>query len=394
MSAATIVAPRTIDEAADLVREFARARRTVLVTGGGTKRTWTREPRRVDVELSTRALSGVVAYEPGDGVITALAGTPWRELGTLVARHGHHLSPSIAAADRATVGGVVAAGQSGFERLRFGPLRDHVLGMRVVTADGTIAKTGGRLVKNVTGFDLHRLHTGAHGTLGLVAEVSLRLHAAPETRAIGLAFQPTRERALATARAAIDASRAAWHVSVGNRVDGRSPERWMVRVLLGGSAALVASEVAALRVLVPDVPWMVEGSGARDAERLPTTWSAVASDECVGGRWAPLRVTCPVTRVDDVLAELGTEAVVEAQPGLGIVDAWIRDLDAARVGRVSSAMIRAGARVHWRGLDDDLRARVDLHGGEEPAGLALMRRIRANLDPADVFASGRLAGGL
>ncbi len=401
MSTVTIVAPHSIEAAADLLRGAARERAVVLVTGGNTKRTWTRPAARVDTALSTRSLSGIVAYEPGDGVITALAGTPWHELETLVARNGHHLSPSIPDAQHATVGGVVAAGQSGFERLRFGPLRDHVLGMRVVMADGTIAKTGGRLVKNVTGFDLHRLHTGAHGTLGLVAEVSLRLHAAPELRAIGLAMEPTRERALARARTVLDASRAAWHVSISNRVDRESPSRWTVRVLLGGSAALVRSEVDALRLAVPDLPWMVERCGTRISERLPDTWASIASNECVEGHWPHLRITCPVTRIDGacatldaVLAESGSEARVEVQPRLGIVDAWTRDLDASRVARVSYALTSIGARVHWRGLDDELRAHVDLHGGEEPAGLALMRRIRTNLDPNGLWASGRLAGGL
>ncbi len=395
MSTATVVAPRSVEEAAEAVRHAARDRAVVLATGGNTKCTWTKPAARVDVELSTRALTGVVAYEPGDGVVTALAGTPWSELEALVARSGHHLSPAIPLPRNATVGGVVAAGQSGSDRLRYGPLRDHVLGMRVVMADGTIAKTGGRLVKNVTGFDLHRLHTGAHGTLGLVAEVSLRLHAAPELRAVGLATSATRESALAIARAVTRSSRAAWAVLVTDLAPDSRP-RWMVTALLAGRAPVVESEVAALRIAVPDLPWMVGHPGMPEKDPVDRTWGVAGVHEYPGA-WRSVRITCAPTALDDALAVLDAARVetrVAIQPALGIVDASIEPLQREVVERVSAALLRAGARVHWRGLDDELRARVDLFGGEEPVGLPLMRRIRANLDPHGLWASGRLAGGL
>ncbi len=401
MSSATILAPCSIEEAADAVRGLARERAVVVVTGGGTKRSWTRPAVRVDAEICTRALTGVVAYEPGDGVITALAGTPWRELEQLVARHGHHVSPSVPLAETATVGGVVAAGQSGLDRLRFGPVRDHVLGLRVVTADGSIAKSGGRLVKNVTGFDLQRLHTGAHGTLGLVAEVSLRLHAAPELRGVGLGFQPTLAAAITLARDVARASRMAWHVSVSNLGVRPGDSRWLVQVLVAGSAAGLESEVEALRRAHPELPWMLAQPGTDDETRVLGSWNALHMVECIDGSWPTLRATCAPSAVlrvcavlDAITAERGIEARTTVQPGLGIVDAWIRDVDAPRVAVLSAALARVAARIHWRGLDDALRARTDLFGSATPVGLELMRRIRSNLDPEGLWACGRLAGGL
>lgn len=401
MSTRTIVAPRGIDEAADAVRRAAREGAVVLPTGGDTKRTWTRPATRVDVELSTRALAGVVAYEPGDGVVTALAGTPWAEVEALVARHGHHLSPSIPGPERATVGGVVAAGQSGLDRLRYGPVRHQVLGLRVVLADGTIARTGGRLVKNVTGFDLHRLHTGAHGTLGLVAEVSLRLHPAPELRAVGLAFRPTRALALELARAALRAAPGAWAVLVTDRAGDGARARWLVQVLLAGTVAGVEDQVARMRDALPDLPWIVGQHGTPDQARVGRSWSAIASMENAGDGWPALRVACAPSALESACAALdaaasalGIEARTDAHPGLGIADLWLRPLDEAAVARISADLARVGARVHWRGLDDALRAQVDIHGGEEPAGITLMRRIRANLDPRGLWATGRLPGGL
>ncbi len=406
MTGATILAPRTVEEAAEFVRAAARERTVIRVVGSDTKCTWTRPadrvpPKRIHVELSTLGMSGIVAYEPGDGVITALAGTPWSEVEALVAQHGHHVSPRIPDTQRATVGGVVAAGQSGLDRLRYGPLRDHVLGMRVVTADGAIAKSGGRLVKNVTGFDLHRLHTGAHGTLGMIAEVSLRLHAAPELHAVGLADLPTREAALELARGVLRASRAAWNVSISNWVSKGAPRRWMVHVHAAGLADVIESEVQAASKSSPNLHWRVARPGTRDENQVPITLSAGAMFECIEGSWPTVRVTCTpssVERVCDVLESLVSESNeapgLVIQPGIARVDAWSRVGDASTVARISGELIRVGARVHWCGLDDDLRGRVDLHGGEEPAGLALMRRIRANLDPHGVFASGHPAGGL
>jgi glycolate oxidase iron-sulfur subunit len=133
-----------------------------------------------DLLLSTAALRAIVAYEPGDGTLTAQAGCTLADLTATVRGGGHRLTPDVACPERATLGGVIASGRSGLDRERYGPVRHHVLGLSVALADGTITKSGGRLVKNVTGFDLHRLHCGARGTLGVILEASLRLFPEPE----------------------------------------------------------------------------------------------------------------------------------------------------------------------------------------------------------------------
>jgi len=399
MSATTIVAPRDIAEAADAVREALAARHVVLATGKNSKRSWTRVPERVDVELSTRALTGIVAYEPGDGVITALAGTPWSDLERAVSVHGHHLSPWIADAEGASVGGVVAAGQSGADRLRFGPVRHQVLGLCVIDGEGRIVKSGGRLVKNVTGFDLHRLHTGAHGTLGLISEVSLRLHAAPELRAIGMAFAPTREAALATARVTLARSRSVWTVLVGDMIADEAPgRRWAIAVLSAGLAEAVEADVRQLRDVAQELPWQIGEPGTASETRVLGAWRGMGMLE---GLSPTLRVSCAPSRLDAVLTAFDAAAAPSElevrtciQPGLGCFSAWIRDVDASAVARITTDLGRARASVHWRGLDDALRSQVDLFGPTEPAGLALMRRLKTSLDPRGTFAAGRLAGGL
>lgn len=133
--------------------------------------------------LSTRALRGVVEYVPGDLVITVRAGTSLAELAEITAEYGQWLAldPHVSAQglSGATIGATIATSSSGPLALGFGRARDLVLGMSLLTGDGTALRVGGRVVKNVAGFDLVRLNTGAWGTLGVITEVSLRLHARP-----------------------------------------------------------------------------------------------------------------------------------------------------------------------------------------------------------------------
>ena len=166
------------------------------------------ERGEVDLLLSTAALDRVVEYVPGDGTLTAQAGCSMQALAETVAEGGHALTPRVPNPERASLGGTLGAGRSGLDRVRYGPLRHHVLGMRVMLADGSVARSGGRLVKNVTGFDLHRLYTGSRGTLCVILEASLRLFPLPEAER-HLVWKETRlepqlERAAALADSALE----------------------------------------------------------------------------------------------------------------------------------------------------------------------------------------------
>ena len=166
---------RPEDEVA-LVELLAMARAeglALLPLGAGTKIDATPAPTRLDLLVDTSAFSGVLAFEPGDGTLTARAGTPMDELVALAASGGRSIVPRVAPG--ATLGGMIATAETGTDRLQRGPARDHVLGLDVMLSSGRTSQSGGRLVKNVAGFDLHRLHLGAWGGLGLILEATLRL---------------------------------------------------------------------------------------------------------------------------------------------------------------------------------------------------------------------------
>ncbi len=180
-----VAAPATVEQAIEVLRLARGERWTILPLGAGSKLGWARPPERCHVVLSSQNLRGITAYEPADGTLTARAGTPWSEL-VQATRARHHLSPELAGAARATLGGALGAGASGLDRLRYGPLRHQVLGIQALQADGSLVKSGGRVVKNVTGYDLHRLWCGSHGTLCFLLEATLRLYPAPAEEAFRL----------------------------------------------------------------------------------------------------------------------------------------------------------------------------------------------------------------
>jgi glycolate oxidase FAD binding subunit len=173
-----VASPRTTEDVAAALR-FADANGIgVEIAGGGTKRGWV---GRVggDVVLETRGLAGVREHSWQDLTATVGAGTTWAEMQRVLAQHGQQVALDPLWPERATVGGVVATNDSGALRLRYGSLRDLVIGMTLVLADGTVARSGGKVVKNVAGYDLHKLMIGAFGTLAVVTEVTFRLHALP-----------------------------------------------------------------------------------------------------------------------------------------------------------------------------------------------------------------------
>ncbi len=173
----------------DQITEAAASGTTLRISGRGT---WLDAGRRVDAAetLSTRELSGISGYVPADLTLTALAGTTLAEIREATRVNGQWLALDPAGSDDGTIGATVATASAGPLRTMFGSPRDLTLGLEFITGEGTVARGGGRVVKNVAGFDITRLLTGSWGTLGVITEVTLRLHARPEadeTVAIALA---------------------------------------------------------------------------------------------------------------------------------------------------------------------------------------------------------------
>jgi glycolate oxidase FAD binding subunit len=173
-----IIFPQTTEQIA-LVTKYANDRKLVIeLRGAGTKLSWGNSVHS-DLVIDTTGLTGVNSHSWQDLTATVAAGTPWSTMQQSLSIHNQQVALDPLWPGRATVGGIIATNDSGALRLKYGSLRDLIIGMTIVLADGTIAKSGGRVVKNVAGYDLHKLMTGAFGTLGVIADVTFRLHPIP-----------------------------------------------------------------------------------------------------------------------------------------------------------------------------------------------------------------------
>jgi glycolate dehydrogenase FAD-binding subunit len=366
-------APASQAEAAELVASCGRAGLVLRVRGGGTKLGWGTPGTDPDVQLSTASLDRVVEHNEGDLTSVLEAGVPLAKAQERFAAAGQMLAldPPLGEADAATIGGVVASGDSGPLRHRYGAPRDLVLGMTVALSDGTVAKSGSKVIKNVAGYDLAKLFAGSFGTLGLILQVSVRLHPLPSetVTAIGRSDDPD-----ALARAASELAHASLEkecVDVRWEGDGGA-----VLARLGGATARAQAE-AALRLIGIDGEiveddaglWARQRAGQRSAERALVRVSGLQSE---------LASTLRTTR------ELGGSLVGRASLGIS----WIT-LDPQHISDLRRALAPQPCVV----LDAprEVRASLDVWHAE-PSPLA--QRVKQRFDPAGVFAPGTFAGGI
>src|SRR6266403_3954639 len=241
-----LVEPGNEQELAKVLRLANAAGLAVIPRGGGTKLEWGNRPARADVIVSTARLDRVIEHAWADLTVSAEAGCTIAKLQETLAKHGQRLALDALWPERATVGGVLSTNDSGALRLRFGSLRDLVIGITVALADGTVASSGGKVVKNVAGYDLPKLVTGAFGTLGVVTRAIFRLHPLPkETRTISCVTADAAEGqqlmlAIQNSKLAHSALQICWGAGIQPRVD----------VLFEGTEAGLAAQVQQAKTMM------------------------------------------------------------------------------------------------------------------------------------------------
>lgn len=389
------VSPNTIEQAAECLRLAHSHGLAVIPEGLGSRRTWTRPAQRAEFVLSTRNLRGVLSYEPGDGTLSALAGTTSAELEQCVALGGHRLTPDLPWPQASTIGGAVASGHSGFDRLRVGPLRHHILGVRALLGDGTLAKSGGQLVKNVTGYDLHRLYCGSFGSLCLLVEINLRLFPAPEDFA---AVEWVTESRAQAVQAAFDLEQMRLPLDA---VLIQSPTGacagWTLLAFLSGRKAVMDVECERVHAGLSNSSTNLELQRGTEARAKREQCRDLEWNEDSG--WAQLRLGVHPTGLPALLEQLdeclaGTAAQFSIQPLIAEVQVRFKEpLTDSRAVAVHDGLLAAGLHFHWRAAPDGLRSKRDIFGSA-PTGLTLMQRLQSALDPQSVFARGRYLTGL
>ncbi|MEV0428625.1 FAD-binding oxidoreductase [Micromonospora sp. NPDC050495] len=382
-----LATPRDTAQAAAVLRAAAGLELAVTVRGGGTKQDWGNPPRRLDLILDTTALAGVVEHAAGDLITVVRAGTALDLLASTLAGAGQQLAvdPPVAGG---TVGGAVATNTAGPRRLLYGTPRDLLIGVTLVRADGVVARAGGKVVKNVAGYDLGKLVAGAYGTLGLITECAFRLHPLPAAAAY---VSRTVDDPAAAGRLAA-AVRAGQLVPAGLEVDAPHDGPATVTVLIEGTRAGVAARAAAARRLL--------GAGATSTDRPPGGWGSLPWT--AGG--TGLKLTAALSGVPRLLADAraaaerhGLPLALRGSAGVGVLYAGLPgtadpDRVAALVDTVRTATAAVAGHTVVVTAPPAVRARVDLWGPVD--GLALMRRIKQRFDPDARLAPGRFVGGI
>ncbi len=389
-----VAEPATVEEAAEVMKGCARDRQRLVFVGGGTDLGVGAPPAGVDVLLRTGRLSRVVEHSPSDQIVVAEAGLTLAALQRTLAAHGQRLGLDPPGAEQATLGGIVAANAFGAHRTRFGTARDLIIGLSIVRADGTAARGGGKVVKNVAGFDLPRLFVGSLGTLGLITSVTFRLHPLPEASAT-VAVEPitggqaralvvaTREAQLEPASLMLLAGSGA--LRLGVRFEGFGPG---VRQQTGRFSGLV--QAAGLR------GELLDEAGAE------AFWARHEAARTSGA--VRVRLAAPPSALEQVLAG----AVAPLAGGLGqgwaVLDPWVGCGFAggtpadpasavAALQRAREALVALGGSLTLAAAPPAVRAGFDAWGAP-PAAVEVMRRLKARLDPEGRLAPGRFVGGI
>jgi glycolate oxidase FAD binding subunit len=384
-----VVEPGSTEEIGQLMK-FANDRDlAVAPRGGGTTMSLGNPPRELDLILGTTRMNEVVEHVPGDQVVRIQSGIRFSDLQERLAGSDQMLGVDPPeAAEGATVGGIVATNSSGPRRYRYGTIRDLIIGITVVLADGTVAKAGGKVVKNVAGYDLAKLFTGSLGTLGVIAECNFRLHPRPQTaRTVAVEFPNT-----ASAGAA---SQAILHAQIVPSA---------VELYWGGETRL-------LTVLIEGIPSGVEAQAETTSHILggfgevrEITDEEATPSSPPGGDEVAIKISAPPAELTGVLdstlgasSRLGVTPRITSHAGIGVTYVGLSGGDEeARAGVVEELReiwLRRGGSVVVREAPPAFKERVEVWG---PIGTRhdLTRRVKDKFDPRGVLNPGRFVGGI
>ncbi|MGH3774458.1 MAG: FAD-binding oxidoreductase [Pseudonocardiaceae bacterium] len=369
--------PHSTGEVSAVLRAAAGLGLRVVPRGTGTRLSWGVPPTDLDLIVDTSRMAAVLAHVAGDLVVTAQAGLQMVDLQNVLAPYRQRLALDSAG----TIGGTIATAASGPLRYRYGSVRDLLIGITVVLADGTVTRSGGTVVKNVAGYDLGKLYTGSLGTLGVITEAVFRLHPLPQASRWATVPAPDATRAAA----AVAAVRASQHDPVALEVDRDAPGG---PVTVGIALEGVAGGIDARATDVADLLAAAAGTSATVTEHPPDWWGRPPHPP----QGPAATVTCEPTGLADLLAR--APGALRGCAGVGVFVAGLTDGDrlATELSALRTVAVRHGGSVVLRCAPPHRRTGLDVWG-PVPA-LELMRRLKNQFDPEHRLSPGRFVGGI
>ncbi len=390
--------PSTAQEVAAALKRASDRRESVVIRGAGTKIDWARPAAHIDVVLDMRRLNRVLAHEHGDLTATIEAGAALRDVNQALARHRQWLPLDPPFADEATIGGILATNDSGPLRHRYGTPRDLVIGIQLATADGVLAKAGGRVVKNVAGYDLSKLVTGSFGSLAAIVSATFKLAPIPSaSKTMVVSMQDAVQ--LGDAVGIVMASQLepiAFELSRSTL----SPQKFFVLLRFASLAAVVDAQIAtasaALKGCAATID-VLDGDAEHAAwrEHAHRVWDGDGA--VVRASWLPANVTTVLAELEQITAGLSSPAgekgsatcdvIGRAGVGAGLIRFDADEAAQAHAIQQLRASTSVGNVVLVRG-SPALKALVDVWGppGDRQGLLASLKRA---LDPNGVLNAGR-----
>jgi len=381
-----VVAAADARQIAEILRFANTSGITVTPSGRGTKLGWG-NPVAAGIRLDLRRIDTLREHPWQNMTCTVEAGCNWAVMQAELARHGQMVALDPLWPERATVGGVVAANDGGALRLKYGGLRDLIIGMTIVLADGTIAKSGGKVVKNVAGYDLHKLMTGSFGTLGVIAEVNFRLHPVEANTRTWTAVAPDPALFAAPLRALLDSQMTPTSVQLRVR-----KQECALDIRIAALPECMDEHAASLRRIFGRIE-LTESSQAvwQARQELFGTESAVVLKASL----LPSEV-CPVSsELQQWAAGDGMEIAIVAR-ATGLMTVALKSAPGAATALIEHLRWR----LHGRGgnvtalqIPQELRGGLEVWGCDSSA-LPLMREIKRRFDPNRTLNPGRFVGNI
>jgi glycolate oxidase FAD binding subunit len=378
----------------------------VLVRGGGTQLDMGLPPTGGDILLSTTRLNNIIEHVPHDLVVIAEAGLPLVTLQEALAKTNQWLALNPDLAQEATIGGLVATNATGPRRLRYGGVRDQIIGIRVVLPDGTIAKGGGKVVKNVAGYDLPKLFTGAMGTLGVIVSATFRLYPLPvASRTVHISASSVTPLCELAVRI-LGSTLVPTVVDILGNTARTNSYTMAVRFEMGQEA--VTAQADTLRAIVAEIQEGVvetiqtlEGNAETQfwAQQSLRTSTIIKNDSSnaltLKASLLPTKVADWLTSLEQLCQQQQVSATWRAHAGHGLIFAHLTGENAALVASVNAlrqAAIAQRGSVVVTEAPFQIARQLDVWG-PVPA-LSVMRNLKARFDPHGTINPGRFVGGL
>ena len=414
LAPALVAAPGSADEVAATLTLANETGAAVIPWGGGSAMTLGYPPRAADLALDLRRLSQVLAYEPADLTLAVQAGVSFAALDAVLAAHGQRLALDCPRPTAATLGGLVAANLFGPRRFRYGTARDVLIGVRAAHPDGTLTRGGGMVVKNVSGYDMMKLYVGSLGTLAVIVELNFKLAPRPLADGSAVLTFATLDAALAAAESLLASQLLPSAVVV---LDGAVASGLGVRPAAAREGAALAARFEGLEVTTArQVHAVCERAGtwdALEARALPEDAAAAFWDGLLAFQTldadphnsallklsvVPSDLPLVMAGVAEVAGQVDLRCLRFADAGSGIIY--------VRVGQPEDSLPAVFAWALWALQTELVRrwgqsvvlscptvAKENLPlWGREPAGLAVMRELKARFDPGGILNPGRYVG--